>query len=668
MKQLLILLLICLPLILFSQKQKGIALVIGNEFSRGHILKNPINDANLIKETLQNLGHEVVIHYNIATKSEMLEILKDFKSTGKGYDVVFIYYAGDGAQIYNANFLFPTDYFFESEKDVFINSISAQYILNYLKGMTDNLMIMMLDVNRNNPFKKSIGFMGESKVQIKKRKRKRIKGKKFMKHLDTLQPPNSLISFSTSSRKMSSHYYIRDEGGYLALEGSFEEYEKSLLDLYEKGLLEKNIIRDANIFYVKEDGVRLFRDSLSVTVPNPLRGNVRHTLLEGQEVVLLSDIPLVNWNSWFWTTNDNTVYIRSEDIKNSRSSQGWISHESLIPYPLTFLTSDYSKILSKNIILWHNNSNLSISEAFKNVRSEMRTITHNQQISTISSNLSSKDIFFIEDSDDQFSDRGLILLDDKQKDNSISIDSSEYYALIIGVQDYENDNFPRLTHPINDAQKLYNTLVNNYTFKENNIIFLKNPTKEEIEKEFDNLSDSLNEDDNLLIFYAGHGGKWNRKNIKDGYWSPSNAVFEKSSTLISNNTIKDYLKLISARNILLISDACWASSILRDRGIKDNAYNKEVIQELYSIPSRYYMSSGQNTTVPDESIFIKFLIEALEDNQNLYLRASDLFSRINKPILNNVPRSDGNIVIPELSQIAIDGHFGGDFIFIRKFQ
>jgi hypothetical protein len=659
----LLLLLLCVPLLLFSQKKKGIALVIGNENYNEVSLKNPINDANLIAETLEYLGHDVVLHHDITTKSEMMKILKDFKSTGKGYDMVFIYYAGDGAQIYNANFLFPTKESFESEKDVVVNSISAQYILNYLKEMTDNLMIMMIDVNRNDSFKESrewTSFWGT----------KSKNGKKFLKSLDTLQPPNSLISFSTQSGGMSSHYYIRYEGGHLALEGSSEEYEKSRLDLYEKRLLEKNIIRDTNIFYVKEDGVKLFRDTI-LYKGNILNstGNVRHILLEGQEVVLLSEEPFISWpDSWIRTIKYKNVYIREEQnkLENRRSgwiSQGWISLESLIPYPLTFLTSDYSKILSKNIILWHNNSNLSLSEAFKNVRSEMRTITHNQQTPTLSNNLSSEDIFFSEDSDIEKSRVIDLIIVNEQKDNNISIDSSQYYALIIGVQDYENNNFPPLTNPINDAQELYNTLVDNYTFKENNIIFLKNPTRKEIINEFDDLSNLLNEDDNLLIFYAGHGGKWNRKNMTDGYWSPSNAVFEKSSTLINNNIIRDYL---NARNILLISDACWAGSMMRST--EDNTNKTEVIQELYSTPSRYYMSSGQNTTVPDESIFIKYLIESLKDNQDRYLSATTLFYTINEPILFNTPRSNGNIVTPQFSYIPEVGHDGGDFIFIRKSQ
>ena len=655
----LLLLLLCVPLLLFSQKKKGIALVIGNENYNEVSLKNPINDANLIAETLEDLGHDVVIHHNITTKSKMMEILKDFKSTGKGYDMVFIYYAGDGAQIYNANFLFPTKESFQSEKDVVVNSISAQYILNYLKEMTDNLMIMMIDVNRNNPFKESSkwdSFWGKSN-----------NGKKFLKSLDTLQPPNSLISFSTQSGGMSSHYYIRYEGGYLALEGSSEEYEKSRLDLYEKRLLEKNIIRDANIFYVKEDGVRLFRDSLSVTAPRAKRGNVRHTLLEGQEVVLLSSKKQIRMIALFVPGTgtggvSETVYIRAEDIKNSRSSQGWISLESLIPYPLTFLTSDYSKILSKNIILWHNNSNLSISEAFKNVRSEMRTITHNQQTPTLSNNLSSEDIFFIEDSDDKFSDRGLILYD-KQKDN-ISIDSSQYHALIIAVEEYDDPNILDLEYPINDAQRFKDVLINHYNFNKENVRLMKNPKKQEVEDALDDLDERINDNDNLLIFYAGHGEHLESQNT--GFWWLADAQQRKNKegcrpgTILSNRRIKEVFNSLDAQHVLLITDACYAGKGLFDDG-KQRGSSPNRINSLYSRKSRKAMVSGVDTKVPDKSIFIDYLLKALENNQDKYLTAAQLFSNFEMNVMDENPEQ-----IPVYGRVSGSGDNYGQFIFIRK--
>jgi|SaaInlStandDraft_1057018.scaffolds.fasta_scaffold30269_2 hypothetical protein len=251
-----------------------------------------------------------------------------------------------------------------------------------------------------------------------------------------------------------------------------------------------------------------------------------------------------------------------------------------------------------------------------------------------------------------------------EENNSDLLAAGNYYALIIAVQNYESSNFPDLKHPISDAMRLRAVLLENYTFLDENIEILTDPIKDRVEKVLDSYSATITDSDNLLIFYAGHGGQWNKRNMDDGYWCPSDAEFEQSRTLINNSAIRDYLKLIESKNTLLISDACWAGSMMRDPAPPPN--KKDVLQNLHDVPSRFYMSSGENTTVPDKSIFIKYLIKELKDNQDQYLRATDLFSRINNPVSFNTPRSDGSFVIPQFSKIHGVGHLGGDFIFIKK--
>ena len=78
-----------------------------------------------------------------------------------------------------------------------------------------------------------------------------------------------------------------------------------------------------------------------------------------------------------------------------------------------------------------------------------------------------------------------------------------YYALIIGVEEYDDPGFPDLKNPVNDATRLDKILRDFYTFNQRNTVFLKNPTKREVGQKFDSLSRRITENDNLLIFYAG---------------------------------------------------------------------------------------------------------------------------------------------------------------------
>jgi len=99
---------------------------------------------------------------------------------------------------------------------------------------------------------------------------------------------------------------------------------------------------------------------------------------------------------------------------------------------------------------------------------------------------------------------------------------SKYYALIIGEENYIDKSIQKLDNPINDCSKLYNILTTNYTFNEENIIFLKNPSRSVIIETFELLVNSLGSNDNLLIFYAGHG-VWDSQ-LSKGFWLPSDAI------------------------------------------------------------------------------------------------------------------------------------------------
>ena len=248
-------------------------------------------------------------------------------------------------------------------------------------------------------------------------------------------------------------------------------------------------------------------------------------------------------------------------------------------------------------------------------------------------------------------------------ESSSLINVGKYYALIIAVQDYKNRNFSDLKYTIRDAESLQKVLLENYVFED--IYMCLNPTKSAIEREFQGLQTVADTNDNVLIFYAGHGYKWNkpRKNLTEGYWCPVDAEWESTSKIINNSQILYNLQVLDSRNTLLISDACFAGSIGDSRNVTPP--QSAVLQEVYNIQSCQYISSGSNTTVPDESIFFKNLLKALTDNNEKYLKATDLF--YNTDVKNSHTRSDGNIVIPACSPLMKAGHVkGGDFIFIKK--
>ena len=86
----------------------------------------------------------------------------------------------------------------------------------------------------------------------------------------------------------------------------------------------------------------------------------------------------------------------------------------------------------------------------------------------------------------------------------------KYYALLIAVNEYNNPEVHNLQNPVQDAEALYKVLSSKYLFNNEDILFLKNPTREDIILSLDELSSKITNNDNLLVFYAGHG-YWDNK-------------------------------------------------------------------------------------------------------------------------------------------------------------
>ena len=232
----------------------------------------------------------------------------------------------------------------------------------------------------------------------------------------------------------------------------------------------------------------------------------------------------------------------------------------------------------------------------------------------------------------------------------------KYFALIIAVNEYPDEKINDLNEPVNDATKLGQTLIQDYEFAEENVYFLKNPTRGKIIDAFDYLNKKLTDKDNLLIFYAGHG-HWDFE-TELGFWLPSDAFHSSSANWLRNSTIRDFIGAFKTKHTLLIADACFSGGIFKTRKAFRDASSS--INKLYEVPSRKAMTSGNLKEVPDKSVFLEQMVSRLKSNTRKYLSAEELFSSFKVAVMNNSPNT------PQFGDIKGCGDEGGDFIFIRK--
>lgn len=234
----------------------------------------------------------------------------------------------------------------------------------------------------------------------------------------------------------------------------------------------------------------------------------------------------------------------------------------------------------------------------------------------------------------------------------------KFYALLIGCSDYTDPSIADLGGlPVADAEALATCLKKNYTFEEQNVQVLKSPTRRELVIALDEMSKKVTPDDNVLIFYAGHGHYEDDNDI--GYWLPKDAEVSNSANWLYNDQLVAAMRKIKSLHTLLISDACFSGSIFKNRSISLTGAN-DVIKKKYQLPSRKAITSGTLKTVPNKSVFIKYLLDRLEKNKDKYYSSATLFQAIETPVGNN------SSSLPQFGVIQNVGDEGGDFIFIRK--
>jgi len=231
-----------------------------------------------------------------------------------------------------------------------------------------------------------------------------------------------------------------------------------------------------------------------------------------------------------------------------------------------------------------------------------------------------------------------------------------YSALVIGVDEY--DHLPSLGNALGDARAVGAVLREDYGYR---VQELANPTRAEVLKALVEIRRRLDENDNLLIYYAGHG--WLDEDADEGYWLPSDADRADPTNWISNDTITAQLRAIRARHVMVVADSCYSGKLVR--GIKVGPRPSDHYARMAARRARVVLSSGGLEPVVDSggqgghSVFAAAFLDALRSNESV-VDGATIFARLRRPVMTNADQ------IPEYSDIRLAGHDGGDFLFVRK--
>jgi uncharacterized protein len=247
----------------------------------------------------------------------------------------------------------------------------------------------------------------------------------------------------------------------------------------------------------------------------------------------------------------------------------------------------------------------------------------------------------------------------------------KYFALLIGNQHY--DELENLATPLSDLRRAEALLRDKYGFT---VLTIADGDHVDVMRAINDLYEIVGEEDNLLIFYAGHGNRLTTGGTEIGYWLPANAERPPRNTYwVANEFVTGHLARIRAKRVLVVADSCYAGLLSREpsfllMGDDGPDYdNLEFLRFKLDKRARLLLSSGGDYPVLDEgggehSVFARAFFDELESNDRL-LSSPELFLRVR----DRVDRRAAELAFeqaPDFKTIKAAGHEVGDFFFVPK--
>ncbi len=242
--------------------------------------------------------------------------------------------------------------------------------------------------------------------------------------------------------------------------------------------------------------------------------------------------------------------------------------------------------------------------------------------------------------------------------NHASVGIGTYYALLVGINDYQDPEIPDLETAVNDVNAMAGLLKEKYGFKVELLINGK-ATKDKIYNALRRIVGMAKPEDSVLIYYAGHGG--HDKIVGEGYWVPCDAKHGEPVSYFDNVQTQKFIARMKERHVLLISDSCYSGTLFGKARALPPAITDKYYLELFNEKSRWGMTSGNFTPVSDSgteghSVFAYQLIKALKKNSRPYLSTQELYTGFPAIVANNSEQT------PMCRPIKNTGDQGGEFV------
>ena len=247
------------------------------------------------------------------------------------------------------------------------------------------------------------------------------------------------------------------------------------------------------------------------------------------------------------------------------------------------------------------------------------------------------------------------------------INFGQFYAIIIGNSDYKA--YPALKTPINDTKSVELILRERYGFK---TTLLVNANRHAIMTALNEMKKRLTDQDNLLVYYAGHGEI--DKNNQTAYWLPTDAEVGNTANWISSDNITEFLSILPAKHVMVVADSCYSGAMTGSAVAKlpegmDESKRDKWLKVMNNRKARTVLTSGGDKPVldvggGDHSIFADAFLKVLRSNKRV-LEDYDLYRDVANQMLPASAKV-GFQQAPQYAPLQHAGHEGSPFFFVPE--
>lgn len=218
------------------------------------------------------------------------------------------------------------------------------------------------------------------------------------------------------------------------------------------------------------------------------------------------------------------------------------------------------------------------------------------------------------------------------------LSSATTKVLIINVGKLEDGRIIALSGAVTDVNTFQKTILDLGIAKSENVTLLENPSLGRFSSTLNRFFTTAEPQDKLIFYYSGHGYS------KDGktYLVPSDAdpdFIETTGYNLTDNLAK-LLASTKSEDILLIMDACYSGSIIKDRPLAGVRVETTKIEDIIKQKGAVLLLSSGPTEVSQEKPtgggwFTHYLIEALKGEAGKgkeWITTKDIFEYVSQNV------------------------------------